>query len=220
MGDAHSEPIRHLVVLGHPVRPSFVHSVAEAYRDEVAACGQEAVVRDLYALGFDPVLKAEELPGASGNVPSADLRAELDLLRGATIVTFVYPVWFGLPPAIIKGYVERVLGAGFDPSGIGQGAAQPALQGKRLMQFSSSATTLPWLEEQGQWVSLYQGFGRYLSMIFGMTPAEHVHFDAVVEEERERVLEERLSNVRERTRAVCAAMLSERHAARHQMGQG
>ncbi|HVJ01887.1 MAG TPA: NAD(P)H-dependent oxidoreductase [Sphingomonas sp.] len=211
MGDTHPEPIRHLVVLGHPVAGSFNHSVAETYCQTVRECGQAAELRDLYAIGFDPLLTASEWSGEAAFPPA--VLAERELLSSAAIVTLVYPIWFGLPPAIVKGYVDRALGAGFDLRGLREGGAQPALADKRLMQFSSSATTLPWLEEQGQWVSLRQTFGRYLSTVFGMKLAEHVHFDAVVHDLSARVVDEHLERVRAATRQICATMLSERHAA-------
>jgi len=207
-------PIRHVVVLGHPAPASFNRSVAETYCETVRACGQEAELRDLYGLGFDPLLKANERPGTPGFAPAADVQAELDCIAGGAIITMIYPIWFGMPPAIIKGYIERVLGAGFQARDIKNGVANPLLQGKRLMLFSSSASTRPWLEEQGQWLGLRQTFETYLSTIFGMEAAEHVHFDAVVEGLKPCLGEENLAAVRERTRAVCATMLSERHAAK------
>lgn len=209
-----AHPIRHLVVLGHPAPASFNRAVAEAYCETVRACGQEAELRDLYALGFDPLLKDEERPGTGKFVPAADVQAELDCLTGCAIVTMVYPIWFGMPPAIIKGYVDRVLGAGFGARDIKSGVPHSILHGMRLMLFSSSASTRPWLEEQGQWLGLRRTFETYLSAIFGMQAGEHVHNDAIVEGLNARFVEENLENVRQRTRAVCASLLAERHAAK------
>jgi NAD(P)H dehydrogenase (quinone) len=211
MKTGHQDPIRHLVVLGHPAPSSFNRAVADIYCETVRACGQRAELRDIYALGFDPLLKDEERPGRKDFRPAADVQAELDCLAGCAVVTMIYPIWFGMPPAIIKGYVDRVLGAGFLARDIKTGNPNPLLHNKRLMLFSSSASTRPWLEEQGQWVGLRQAFETYLSTIFGMAPGEHVHFDAIVEGLKPRFVEENLASVRERTRALCAAMLSQRH---------
>ncbi|WP_454887510.1 NAD(P)H-dependent oxidoreductase [Sphingomonas oryzagri] len=57
---------RHVVILAHPNPGSFNGLVADAYCDAVRTCGQEAIVRDLYALGFDPALKDHERPGRPG----------------------------------------------------------------------------------------------------------------------------------------------------------
>src|SRR5689334_7807943 len=106
-------PRKHVVIACHPEAESFTLSVARAYCDAVVDRGQGAILRDLYRIGFDPVLKApERLPDAPF-VPSPDVRDELALLEGADAFVLVYPLWFGTPPAMMKGYIERVLGAGF-----------------------------------------------------------------------------------------------------------
>ena len=103
----------HLVILANPAADGFDHAIATAYSQEVERLHQSVHVRDLYALGFDPVLRADERPTEPGWSPSPDVAAELELVRRCDIVVFIYPIWFGLPPAMLKGYVERVLGAGY-----------------------------------------------------------------------------------------------------------
>lgn len=207
-------PIRHLIVLGHPGPEGFNHSVAAAYGEAVRACGQQPVMRDLYALGFDPRLKATERSTAGKGSPADDARAEIEQLRDSAVVALVYPIWFGMPPAIIKGYIDRVLGSGFAAHSLMDGKASELLRGKRLMLLTSSASTRPWLEEQGQWLGLRQTFDVYLRTIFGFSSVEHVHFDAVVEGTKERYVDECLSRVGEAVRGLCAALLDERRQAR------
>ncbi|UIJ46324.1 NAD(P)H-dependent oxidoreductase [Sphingomonas cannabina] len=204
-------PIRHLVVLGHPAPGSFNHTVAQTYCETVEACCQQAEVRDLYAIGFDPLLKADERPAGDRFEPAPDVAAELALLRECDVVTLIYPLWFGMPPAIIKGYIDRVLGAGFGPSSIKHDLPNPMLRGKHLMILSSSATTRPWLEEHGQWVSLRQAFDTYLSTIFAFASDDHVHFDAIVSGTKAQYIEECLEQARERTRLLCAKLLNAWH---------
>lgn len=204
---------RHLIILGHPAPGSFNHAVARAYAETVAGCGHDSEIRDLYALGFDPLLKASERP-SDDYVPAPDVELELDRVINADIVVLIYPIWFGMPPAIIKGYVDRVLGAGFSARKIRDGIANPALAGKRLVIFSSSATTRPWLEEKGQWSALTQAFDDYLTDIFALAGNEHVHFDAIVPGIRERFVDEALTRVREKA-FVVAAEASRAHHAEH-----
>ena len=202
--------IRHVVVLGHPAPDSLNHQVAETYCEMVRRCGQEAVLRDLYASGFDPLLKADERPGYGTGAHAPDVAAELDALEGVRALVFVYPIWFGSPPAIIKGYVDRVLSAGFGPREVKAGAAHPLLAGARLMTFSSSATTMPWLSERGQWISLRQAFDNYLTGVFAMREARRRHFDAVVEGSKERFILQMLEDVRQDATALCATLDQER----------
>lgn len=205
-------PPRHLVVLGHPDPNSFCASVARAYCEEVRLFGQEAALRDLYALDFDPRLAADERSAVERGEAPSDIAEDVALLRQADIVTLVYPIWFGMPPAIIKGYIDRVLGADFDTTTIGQDQAPARFAGKRLMLFTASASTRPWLEEKGQWVALRHAFETYLRGIFGLRDAGHVHFDAIVPGAKPHFVEECLSATRERARAVSAEMLSEKRA--------
>jgi NAD(P)H dehydrogenase (quinone) len=188
--------IRHVVVLGHPATGSFNHQIAEIYCQAVRACGQDALLRDLYASGFDPLLKSDERLGHGAGALAADVAAELDALAGARVLVLIYPIWFGGPPAIIKGYVDRVLSAGLGPHEVKAGAAHPLLAGARLMTFSSSATT-PWLSESGQWVSLRQSFDNYLTDIFAMREARRRHFEAVVDGLDQDSVLEKLEEVRQ-----------------------
>ena len=89
---------RHAVILCHPDPDSFDHSIARAYCDAVRVCGQEAILRDLYAIRFDPVLKADERSTLPHPARSDDVRAELDAIAGSDIFVLIYPIWFGTAP--------------------------------------------------------------------------------------------------------------------------
>lgn len=206
----------HVIVLGTPSATSFTHAIAETYRDAVRACGQHATIRDLYAMRFDPLLRASERSSKAGHAVLPYIAAEIALLEDAAVLTLVYPLWVGMPPAIIKGYMDRVLGAGFrDPDRL-SGTQDSLLRGKRLLGFSTSASTRPWLEEHGQWTSIRQGIDAYVASVFGLTDGGHVHFDSIVEGVAEHYIEECLADVRETARRTCAAVLSERHARRNE----
>lgn len=202
---ASASPPRHLIVLGHPRGDSLNHQVAQTYRHSVEECRHEADIRDLYAIGFDPLLRSPST--------TKDISDEIDRLRACDALVLVYPIWIGTPPAIIKGYIERVLGAGFDPTRIKAGSMALSCREKHLLTFSTSATTLPWLNERGQWGSLRRAFDSYIAELFGFCSAEHVHFDAVVEGTREKYVREILGRTIEAARSSCAAIGQRRHAA-------
>jgi NAD(P)H dehydrogenase (quinone) len=216
MTSASLAPIQHLVVLVNPSPASFNHSVATAYCDAVRACGQEAVLRDLYAMGFDPVLKAAERPDLPDYHPAPDVARELVLLRGCSVIALVYPIWFGMPPAMLKGYVDRVLGAGFATGRTQPDEPHPLLHGKRMMIFTTSGTGRPWLEAMGQWQALRHAFDNYLRTIFTMKRSDHVHFDAVTSGLKKRYAKECLARVDAQARKICSEVLSEQHARRRQ----
>ena len=125
-----------------------------------------------------------------------------------------------MPPAIIKGYVDRVLGAGFAPAHLKRATPSALLHGKHLLIFSSSASTRPWLEEQGQFQGLRQAFDLYLQTVFGFRDTRHVHFDAIVQGGKAHYIDECLANVEEVARKLCATLLHERRHARFEQPVG
>lgn len=207
--------LRHHIVVAHPSPASFCRSIARAYCEAVQSCGQDGYVHDLYSHGFDPVLRSDERPGAGYHL-HADVAAELELVRQADVLVLAYPIWFGLPPAMMKGFVDRVLGAGFLPSNLKEQKPSPILEGKRLVVITTSAATRPWLEEKGQYHALRQAFDLYLNDIFGMHGHDRISFDAVVPGSSAEYLGECMAFTRERARTICADELSRYHAAKRQ----
>lgn len=101
--------MKHLIVYVNPEEESFSHRILETVKDYSLEKGHEVEVRDLYKLGFNPVLSLEEIQALEkdGSVP-ADVKTEQDYLDWAELVTFIYPVWWMIP-AMMKGYFDRVL---------------------------------------------------------------------------------------------------------------
>lgn len=195
---------KHSVIVAHPEPDSFTMSVAKAYCEAVAAEGQHVVMRDLYRMGFDPVLK-----GIGRPQPDRDVAAELDQIAGTELFVLVYPVWFGAPPAMLKGYIDRIFGAGFTAPRLGAHLLRPThplLGGKRLLSFSSSGSTQHWLEEQGAWSSLQTLFDGYLARTFWMESPEHVHFESIVEGLEADVVARHLAAVADRARRMCGVL--------------
>jgi NAD(P)H dehydrogenase (quinone) len=197
--------IRHVVVLSHPDKDSFNAAVAAKYCEVVEANGQTTVVRDLYKLNFDPILKLREIPGRDDFAVSLDVKAEWDILNDASALVLIYPIWFGTPPAMLKGYVDRVLGSGFGHRAV-RARSLHRLKGKSFLSFSSSGNSSPWLEEQGAWSSLRYGFDAYLEHAFSMESAVHAHFDSVVKGLDARYVNENLLTVATRAQSLCATL--------------
>ena len=101
---------RVLVILGHPSDDSFCGALADAYVEAAKVSGAEVRQLRLGTIGFDPVLhdgyaKIQPLePGL--------LQAQADILW-AEHLAFVYPIWWGGIPALMKGFFDRVLLPGF-----------------------------------------------------------------------------------------------------------
>ena len=101
---------RILLILGHPASTSFCYALASAYRESASRAGHE--VRTLYLgeLSFDPVLHHGY---AQVQALEPDLlMAQSDILW-ADHLTFIFPIWWGGIPALMKGFIDRVFLPGF-----------------------------------------------------------------------------------------------------------
>ena len=196
--------VRHLLILGHPDQGSFNHAIAARYAEVARSNYQEVELRDLYAIGFDPLLKNLERPQLRPGVSGPDVRHEIDLVERSSVISFVYPLWFGSPPAIVKGYIDRVFGAAFQLSDLGHTRQVGPFVGKKLSLFTSSAGTGPWLDEMGIMTSLQQSFGHYLQSVFGFSSVYFSHADSVVDHMSPAVGEQHLFVAAEKARLICA----------------
>jgi NAD(P)H dehydrogenase (quinone) len=200
---------KHLVVMCHPDHDSFNAAVAEQYRSIAAENGQDAIIRDLYRMNFDPVLGSSEQPGAPNFSVSPDVAHELAILNDAAVIVLVYPLWFGSPPAMLKGYVDRVLGSGLSFRAVKAGNASSCVSGKHLLSFTTSGNSQIWLDEQGEWQSLIQVFDRYLERAFSMASTNHVHFSSIVDGLSERFFLQYMEDVCQATRKSCSIVADE-----------
>jgi NAD(P)H dehydrogenase (quinone) len=171
--------MQHAVILAHPKPTSFCAAVARTCVEHLRATNHQAMLRDLYALNFDPRLKAEELPTTKGVAPSADIIFERKLLAEVRSFIFVYPFWFNAPPAILKGYVDRVFGMGFGYGPIA-GGTEALLAGRSLLSFSTSGAPGHWVDDTGALKALMTVFDLHLQGVCGVRVVDHKHFGGVV----------------------------------------
>lgn len=172
--------MKHVVILAHPNPDSVSNQIAQAYGEAVADLGQEVLIRDLYRQGFDPCLTVEETVTLKSYAAPPDVARERGLLAGTDVFAFVYPLWFNAPPAMLKGYVDRVFSTGFGFESDGRGGTSSLLDGKRLISFSTSGAPDSWVSETGAVDTLTNAFDRHLAAVCGMSVVDHVNFGGVV----------------------------------------
>lgn len=171
--------MKHAIIIAHPRTSSFTASVADAYAEACKALGDSTVIRDLYRIGFDPCLKAGELPFADSFRPEPDVVIERGLLKDCGVFAFFYPLWLNTPPAIVKGYLERVFGFGFAYGADGH-SYSPLLTGRKLISFSSSGAPLEWIKKTGALGAVQTLFDDCFADLCGMTALGHIHIGGVV----------------------------------------
>lgn len=132
-----------LLVLGHPKQGSFNHAIARRAEQALTSAGHSVHSHDLYAEGFDPVLPAEEI-GRDG-VTDPLVNRHCEELQAADGIVIVHPSWWGQPPAMVKGWIDRVFRAGvayrFEATPSGEGAPVGLLKARKAVLFNTANST-------------------------------------------------------------------------------
>ena len=130
------------VILAHPQEGSLNHAIAQVAIERLADNGHTVFFHDLYKEGFDPLLVSEEIPrDAPLPVSIAQYCEEIAEADGIVVV---HPNWWGQPPAILKGWVDRVIRPGiayeFVEGDSGEGVPKGLLKASVALVFNTSNT--------------------------------------------------------------------------------
>jgi putative NADPH-quinone reductase len=130
------------IILAHPNPGSFNHAIAITSADSLRRNGHEVVLHDLCQEQFPPLLTAAEL--------QKDARIEPVVARhcreiaSADGIIIVHPNWWGMPPAILKGWIDRVLrmevAYRFVANDKGEGVPVGLLKAKAAIVFNTANT--------------------------------------------------------------------------------
>lgn len=153
--------------------------MADGFAQGVRQAGGEVVIRDLYRLGFDPCLHAGEIPDHEGFKPGEDVVEERRLLAEIDLFAVFYPLWYNAPPAMLKGYIDRVFGDGFAYAPIAEGGNRPLLGGRRLVSFTTSGAPRSWIERPGAWEAMQTTFDAHFATVTGLEILGHHNISGV-----------------------------------------
>jgi NAD(P)H dehydrogenase (quinone) len=131
-----------LIILGHPDPHSFNHAIAKTAEATLLERGHGVVLHDLYREQFDPLLEANEIP-QTASIPQG-IAKQCRELQAADGVVIVHPNWWGQPPAILKGWIDRVVRPGvayrFRENDSGEGIPVGLLKARAAVVFNTSNT--------------------------------------------------------------------------------
>src|SRR3990170_453478 len=102
-----------LVVYAHPNSNSFNHAVLESFTKGLKDGGHIFEVTDLYAIKFNPSLALKDFAQFTGEQMPEDVLDQQSKVARADALAFVFPIWYIFYPAIVKGWIDRVLSHGF-----------------------------------------------------------------------------------------------------------
>jgi putative NADPH-quinone reductase len=130
------------IIIAHPTLNSFNHAIAETAANKLRENGHEVIYHDLYRENFDPILGSREIT-RNADIPGTIDKycSEIAEVEGIVIV---HPNWWGQPPAILKGWVDRVMRPGvayeFEEGDSGEGIPVGLLKANTALIFNTSNT--------------------------------------------------------------------------------
>lgn len=133
-GFTDGEAKKALFIVADPRYATVTRVLANTAMAHFEEKGVEVEIRDLYAMGFDPVLSADEFYYAKDGTgePTAAIKTEQDYVTKADYLIFVYPNWHDTPTAMAKGYMEKVFAKKFAYQDLADGSLQGMLTGKGM----------------------------------------------------------------------------------------
>ncbi len=131
-----------LLILAHPDQSSLNHAIALAVKEALEHEGHEVIFHDLCHEAFDPILPAGEIPRDAPLDPVITRHCH-ELVHADGIV-IVHPNWWGQPPAILTGWIDRVIRPGvayrFVGDDTGEGVPKGLLKARTALVINTSNT--------------------------------------------------------------------------------
>ncbi|MDO0822474.1 NAD(P)H-dependent oxidoreductase [Desulfosporosinus nitroreducens] len=132
-----------LIILAHPNKGSFNHAISDVAAQSLKKNGHDVIFHDLYVEKFEPILPYEEIPKGAKLDPVIDQHCKE--VSGVDGIIIVHPNWWGQPPAILKGWIDRVIRAGvayeFEEGDNGEGVPIGLLKANTALVLNTSNTS-------------------------------------------------------------------------------
>jgi putative NADPH-quinone reductase len=130
------------IILAHLNPSSFNHAIASMVAETLRRNGHKVILHDLCREQFPPLLSTDELEKDAKLDPIIARHCE-EIARADGIV-IVHPNWWGMPPAILKGWIDRVLrpevAYRFVEGDNGEGVPVGLLKAKAAIVFNTANT--------------------------------------------------------------------------------
>ena len=130
------------IILAHPNPESFNHAIANTAAETLRQNGHQVILHDLCQEQFPPLLPAAELQTKAKLDPV--IAGHCREITRADGIIIVHPNWWGMPPAILKVWIDRVLRMGiayrFVANDKGEGVAQGLLRAGTAVVFNTANT--------------------------------------------------------------------------------
>lgn len=128
---------KYLIVYAHPNHAGHHGFFLNELLSGLKARNADYELIDLYAISYDPVLKADELYSAGQRAVTDQNKKFQEMIAAADRLVFIYPTWWDNMPAILKGFIDRTFVSGFGFK-YRHGLPFALLKGKRAAIFSAT----------------------------------------------------------------------------------
>ena len=141
--------MKHVIVYAHPNVKSFSASIRDHIHSLSQDLGNTVTIRDLYKMNFNPVLSATDFVSLQNGVTPKDIQEEQELISAADLITVIFPLWWSGYPAILKGWIDRVLQHGFAFKYSRDKGAKPLLTDKKIQLITTMGASVDEYENNG-----------------------------------------------------------------------
>jgi NAD(P)H dehydrogenase (quinone) len=141
--------VKTLVIYAHPQTKGYCPAIKEEVEKQLRAHKIEYSLFDLYAMKYDPILHENEhyTAGSEHRHLSDQTKMFQQKITEAEKLVFIYPIWWNSPPAILKGWLDKILTSHFGFKFDKYGIPKKLLKGRKALIFITGGTPKPlaWL---------------------------------------------------------------------------
>jgi len=184
--------VKYLIVYAHPNPKSFNHAILETISQELQKKKREFTVRDLYRIGFNPVLSTKDLLAIQNGAVPKDIKKEQNYISKADTLIFIFPIWWSAMPAMLKGYIDRVFSLGFAYD-ITEDEVIGLLKGKKVFIVTTTGASKEDYEKMGAFKMMNMSIDMAIFQFSGMKVIGHKYFSSVPnvsQQDRKKMLKE------------------------------
>ena len=159
------------IIYAHPNPESFNHAIMQRVQSALVTAEVEHTISDLYAMNFNPVLRASDV-----KLVQDDVLDEQQKITKADFIIIIYPVWWTQMPAILKGYVDRVFAYNFAFQLNESGFPIQLLQGRKGIVISTFGSPEEFYESKGYLAAFEKTVDTGILEYVGIACVAHLHF--------------------------------------------
>ena len=170
--------MNYLIVRSHPYPGSFNAGAADTISEAAHSKGHAVAEIDLVSDAFDPAMTAEDLKAwSAGKTLDPLVKKYQAQIEEADILVFSFPVWWGGPPAVLKGFCDKVLLPDWAYGYGSDGALIGLLTSKKAMVITTAEAPTAVLEDYGN--PIEGAFIKNTLQECGIEVIRHLHIDRI-----------------------------------------